>query len=80
MSDENPSAAFEGLFTEITTVVEQIDLLHHTFEELMRTVDSTADDDDDEATVELVVAAVGAVGVALRVLAQHLQETIPHDT
>lgn len=74
-TEEDPSVAFAELFANLETVQDQIDLIHKTFDELMATVDATEDQDDEDATLELVVAAVGSVGVALRVLAKHLEDT-----
>ena len=72
-TEEDPSVAFAELFANLETVQDQIDLIHRSFDELMDTVDKAGDEEDD--VIELVVAAVGSVGVALRVLAKHLEDT-----
>lgn len=71
--EETPSSAFATILGQIRTVREQIDLLDATYTELMTTADECMDKDDEEAAMEMLVAAIGGVAIALRVLAQNLE-------
>jgi hypothetical protein len=76
MTEETAREAFESLFEDVDSVEDQIRLISHTYDELMAVVDQTEDQDEDEATMDLLIACVGATGAALRMLAQHLEDTL----
>lgn len=79
MADDNEAReAFDGLFADMNTVEDMVHMVNHAFDELMEAVDATEDQDDSEAAIDLTVAAVGSVGVALRVLAKHLEDSMKY--